>query len=81
MKQPVGFIGLGNMGKPMATHLLNAGYPLTVFDTRKEAISALVDCGAKPTISAEATASETETVIMSLPTPEIVKEVALGPMA
>ena len=78
MKKPIGFIGLGNMGKPMATHLLNAGYPLTVFDTRKEAISALVDCGAKPAISAEATASEAETVIMSLPTPETVNEVSLG---
>ena len=79
MKEPIGFIGLGNMGKPMATHLLNAGYPLTVFDTREEAVSALVDCGAKAAISAEATASEAETVIMSLPTPEIVKDVALGP--
>jgi len=32
----VGFIGLGNMGGPMAKHILDAGHTLTVYDVRKE---------------------------------------------
>ena len=43
MKEPIGFIGLGNMGKPMAIHLLNAGYPLIVFDTREELLETIDD--------------------------------------
>ena len=78
MKNEIGFIGLGNMGKPMATRLLEAGYQLIVFDNREEAISALVDCGAKSAQSAESLASQTDTILMSLPKPEVVKNVALG---
>ena len=78
MNEPVGFIGLGNMGEHMAGRLLNAGLKLTVFDIRHEAISVLIERGAIAANSAAAVASEAETVIVSLPTPEIAKEVALG---
>ena len=35
----VGFIGLGRMGKPMAINILNAGFGLTVFDSKRRADS------------------------------------------
>ncbi len=38
MKEKIGFIGLGIMGGPMATNLINAGYELKVFDIRVEAM-------------------------------------------
>ena len=44
--EKVGFIGLGIMGKPMARHLLNAGYPLAVLDKNKAAAE-LVKAGAQ----------------------------------
>jgi 3-hydroxyisobutyrate dehydrogenase len=43
----VGFIGLGNMGAPMATNIARAGFDLTVFDRREEAMLALMEHGAK----------------------------------
>ena len=42
----IGFIGLGNMGFPMARRLVEAGHKLVVFDTRKEAVDKLVARGA-----------------------------------
>ena len=78
MKNVIGFIGLGNMGNPMATRLLAAGYQLIVFDNRERAISTMVDRGAKSAQSPESVASQTDTILMSLPKPEVVKNVALG---
>jgi 3-hydroxyisobutyrate dehydrogenase-like beta-hydroxyacid dehydrogenase len=66
------------MGGPMAVRLLDAGYPLTVYDTNADAVKTLVDRGAKPAASAEAVASAAEIVLMSLPTPPIVQAVSLG---
>jgi 3-hydroxyisobutyrate dehydrogenase-like beta-hydroxyacid dehydrogenase len=62
----------------MAVRLLEAGYPLTVYDTNAEAVKALVGKGAKSAPSAEAVASAAEVVLMSLPTPPIVQAVSLG---
>ena len=78
MKNAIGFIGLGNMGNPMAARLLAAGYQLIVFDNREKAVSTMVDRGAKSAQSPESVASQTDTILMSLPTPEVVKNVALG---
>jgi predicted dinucleotide-binding enzyme len=50
----IGFIGLGNMGKPMARCLLRAGHELVVFDTSPESVVSLVMDGAQ----AAATPSE-----------------------
>ena len=46
MTGPVGFVGLGNMGFPVAERLLAAGYPILAFDVRAEAVEALVALGA-----------------------------------
>lgn len=75
MGETIGFIGLGNMGTPMANRLLDAGYKLVVFDTRDEVVAPFVARGAKRTSSAADAGSEAETVLVSLPTPEVVQKV------
>ena len=63
----IGFIGLGNMGLPMARRLIEAKHQLVVFDTRKEAVDALVGIGAQAATSPKDIADRTETVMASLP--------------
>jgi 3-hydroxyisobutyrate dehydrogenase-like beta-hydroxyacid dehydrogenase len=75
MGETIGFIGLGNMGTPMANRLLDAGYKLVVFDTRDEVVAPFVARGAKRTSSAADAGSAAETVLVSLPTPEVVQKV------
>jgi len=74
----LGFIGVGRMGIHMAGRLLDAGYAVTVFDTNETAMQRLEQRGAKRAASAADVASKCETVLVSLPTPDIVKAVALG---
>lgn len=74
----VGFIGLGNMGGPMASHILEAGHTLTVYDVRKEAAKPHMDKGARWAESPMAVAAASEIVFTSLPGPKEVESVALG---
>src|SRR5260221_9354621 len=74
----IGFIGLGNMGFPMARRLVEAGHRLTVFDTRKEAIDKLVAMGAQAASSPKDIADRCETVLASLPSLQASLEVATG---
>src|SRR2546423_5085341 len=74
----LGFIGVGRMGIHMAGRLLDAGYPITVFDTNETAMQRLEQRGAKRATSAADVASKCETVLVSLPTPDVVEAVALG---
>ena len=78
MTQDIGFIGVGKMGEPMAGRLLDAGYKVHVFDARQEAVAAIVGKGGVAAASPAEVASKAETVLVSLPTPDIVKRVALG---
>lgn len=48
-KTPVGFIGLGNMGSPMAKNLLKNGYPIIATDVFPESCKELQDIGAQVT--------------------------------
>jgi len=75
----IGFIGLGNMGFHMARRLVEAGHRLTVTDTRPEAVERLTRLGTKAAASPADVADEVETVIASLPTPDVVHAVATGP--
>ena len=77
-KVELGFVGVGRMGGPMSERLLAAGYSLTVFDTVAANVDALVKKGAKKASSAAEVASAADIVLMSLPTPDIVRNVALG---
>ncbi len=76
--EPVGFVGIGNMGAPMAARLLDAGHSLVVFDVSSKATAPLIARGARQAGSAAEVASLAETVLTSLPTPDIVESVALG---
>ena len=75
----IGFLGLGNMGGPMAHNLLKAGHQLTVFDLSEAAVSNLVEAGASaaPSIAALA-GSDVEMIITMLPAAQHVKGVYLG---
>lgn len=74
----VGFIGLGNMGKPMASNVLKAGFDLTVYDIRPEPVAELVGLGAKGARSSQEVARASEMVFTSLPKPSDVEQVVLG---
>ena len=78
MPDTIGFIGLGNMGTPMATRLAEAGYGLVVHDTRDNVIGPFLQKGAQRAASPEEVGSRAETVLVSLPTPDIVDKVVLG---
>jgi 3-hydroxyisobutyrate dehydrogenase len=73
----IGFIGLGNMGLPMARNLLKAGHQVVGFDVVGPALEAAVAAGASAAASASA-ASGTEVVITMLPEGRHVREVYLG---
>jgi hypothetical protein len=74
----IGFIGLGHMGFPMARRLLDAGHDVVAFDTRSEALEALVSHGARAASSAADVAGHAETVLASLPSPQVALDVAAG---
>lgn len=78
MADLLGFVGVGRMGGPMANRLLDAGYRLCVYDVSDEATGPLVARGAELAASPAEVASMAETVFISLPTPDVVREVALG---
>ena len=75
----IGFIGLGNMGAPMALNLLKAGHQLSVFDLSVSSVAALVEAGACSAASVAELARRTPEVIISmLPAAQHVKGVYLG---
>ena len=75
----IGFVGTGAMGVPIAGALLDAGHALSVFDTRAVAAEPLVARGARLCATAAEVAGEAATVFVSLPTPDAVRAVLLGP--
>jgi len=78
-KSPIGFIGLGDMGGPMVLRLLDAGYELAIYDTRDEAMTRAAAKGAHRATDPADIANRCKTVFVSLPTPNAVRDVALGP--
>ncbi|EPC04573.1 3-hydroxyisobutyrate dehydrogenase [Litchfieldella anticariensis FP35 = DSM 16096] len=74
----IAFIGLGNMGSPMATNLIKAGHRLCVFDLVESAMQALEAEGASRAASAEEAVSGAEVVISMLPAGQHVKQLYLG---
>jgi 3-hydroxyisobutyrate dehydrogenase len=79
MSAPVGFIGVGNMGNPMAANVLKAGFPMTVFDKQPPAMKNLVDSGARPAASAQAVVECSEIVLTCLPASPDVEAAYLEP--
>lgn len=74
----IGFIGLGNMGGPMALNLIKAGHSLTVHDLRREAAEAHLAGGAIWADTPADAARDSELVLTSLPGPKEVEWVCLG---
>ena len=75
----LGFVGVGRMGGPMASRLLDAGHQLVVFDTSADATAPMAARGARVAATAAEVASLAPIVFVSLPTPAIVQSVALSP--
>ncbi len=71
----IGFIGLGNMGAPMARNLLKNGHAVKVFDLNAAAVQALVDAGATAGATPRATANDVECVVTMLPAAAHVRHV------
>ena len=67
MAVKVGFIGVGNMGNPMAGNVLKQSFPMTVFDLNPKAMENLVQAGAKAAGSAREVVDASEIVLTSLP--------------
>ena len=74
----IAFIGLGNMGGPMAINLVKAGHSVTVFDLMPEAIKTLEDAGASSAESASAAAKGADFVISMLPAGKHVEGLYIG---
>jgi 3-hydroxyisobutyrate dehydrogenase-like beta-hydroxyacid dehydrogenase len=75
----IGYLGVGNMGQPMASRLLDAGHELWIYDVRADAMRPLLDRQARPAASPKALADACETVVVSLPTLEIFRRALTGP--
>lgn len=74
----IAFIGLGNMGGPMAINLLKAGHQVTVFDLQESAMQKVAEQGGKTSTSAIAAVVDAEVVISMLPAGKHVEALYLG---
>lgn len=74
----IGFIGTGVMGRSMARHLLNAGYPVTVYNRTKEKANSLLEQGAIWANSPKEVAENANVIITIVGTPKDVEETYLG---
>ncbi|NVD72391.1 3-hydroxyisobutyrate dehydrogenase [Duganella sp. BJB1802] len=74
----IAFIGLGNMGAPMAHNLLRAGRKVSVFDLSAAAMESLHSAGAQAATSAVAAVREADVVVTMLPADRHVRELYLG---
>ena len=76
--QNIGFVGLGRMGFPMATRLLEAGNQLVVYDTREKVMQQIVASGARAASAPRDVGDRAETVLASLPSVGASVDVAIG---
>jgi 3-hydroxyisobutyrate dehydrogenase-like beta-hydroxyacid dehydrogenase len=75
----VGYIGIGAIGSLMAANVIKGGFPLAVYDVRKEAIEPMVQLGAEPAASSSEVAQFADVVELSVKDDAQVEEVILGP--
>jgi 4-hydroxybutyrate dehydrogenase/sulfolactaldehyde 3-reductase len=75
----VGFIGLGNMGRPMASNLVRKGEPVCVYDVSSSPMTALQSLGATAAQDVAALAARADVIFTMLPTTAVVEEVIAGP--
>ena len=77
--ETIGFIGLGNLGSPMAENIQKAGFPMVVYDIQEGATRPLLEGGARLAAAPDEVASLCDVTLTSVPGPKEVEEVALGP--
>ncbi len=75
----IGFLGVGNMGQPMAGKLLDGGHELWVCDVREEAMRPLLERQARRAASPKALAEACDTIVVSVPTLEVFRQTLSGP--
>ena len=73
----IGFIGLGNMGGPMAKRLVEAGYEVVAYDLNPEALARAEAAGCRRAVSAAECAAGAEMLMTSLPRPDHVQSVMI----
>lgn len=78
MKEKIGFIGLGIMGKPMARNLIKAGYSLVVYDINPEPVKELCAEGAEEGKSPKDLAGKCRVILTMLPDAKDVRDVIFG---
>lgn len=74
----IGFIGLGQMGSPMAANLIKGGHSLKVYDISKDAVDALVNQGATSATSPMAAAEGSDFIVTMLPNGALVRNTVFG---
>jgi 3-hydroxyisobutyrate dehydrogenase-like beta-hydroxyacid dehydrogenase len=74
-----GYLGVGNMGQPMAAKLLDAGHSLTIFDISEPAMRPLLERQARRAASPQELGDRSEIVFVSLPTLAVFRAAVLGP--
>lgn len=79
MKEKIGFIGLGQMGKWMALNLHKRGFKLTVADIDPAAVASVTAAGAAAVATPAELAEGTDWIFLSLPNTDIVEQVLFGP--
>ncbi len=75
MSEKIGFVGLGNMGGPMAARLAAAGYEVTAYDINSSALAAAVAAGCTAGADANECAQNADLLMTSLPRPDHVQTV------
>ncbi len=75
----IGFIGLGNMGKPMAVNLIKAGFQMTVYDVNPEPVAELVTLGASQADSPAEVARRSDIVASVVMNDRQTRDVMFGP--
>jgi 3-hydroxyisobutyrate dehydrogenase-like beta-hydroxyacid dehydrogenase len=73
-----GFIGLGNLGEPMAAQVAKAGLDLTVFDLRPDPVGRLAALGARSAESVDALAGRCDVILLAVVDDRQVRDVLLG---
>jgi 3-hydroxyisobutyrate dehydrogenase len=75
----IGFVGLGNMGRPMARNLLSGGFAVTVYGRRKPVVDEIVSAGASAAVSPREVAERSDVIITIVSDSPDVKSVVTGP--
>jgi 3-hydroxyisobutyrate dehydrogenase-like beta-hydroxyacid dehydrogenase len=75
----IGFLGVGNMGQPMAGKFLDGGHELWVCDVREDAMRPLLERQARRAASPKALADACDTIVISLPTLKVFRQTLTGP--